>query len=72
MDEWHEANFPRPDVSMQAGIQQMHSAVSMQQSVQLQQTQTRPVQQLVQLQHSQTRPVQQSPQPQQSQYDPMQ
>jgi len=69
MDEWHKANLPRPDVSLQVGIQQMHSAVSVQQSVQLQQTQTRPVQQLVQLQHSQTRPVQQSLQPQQSQSD---
>ena len=72
LDDWHEANLPRTDVSVQAGIQQMHSAVSVQQSIQLQQTQTRHVQQLVQLQHSQTGPVQQSLQPQQSQPDPVQ
>ena len=59
-DDWHEANFPRTDVSLQAGIQQMHSVVFVQQSIQLQQTQTRPVQQLVHLQHSQTGHVQQS------------
>jgi hypothetical protein len=69
-DDWHEANFMRTDVSLQAGIQQMHSAVYVQQSIQLQQTQTRHVQQLVQLQHSQTGHVQQSLQPPQSQPDP--
>lgn len=54
-----EANLPRLDVSLQAGIQQMHSAMSVQQSVQLQQTQNRFVQQSIQLQQTQTRPVQQ-------------